>query len=278
MAALTLLHKACREGNLEALQKLVAVGMTAEDLRSRDNLALHRACHNGDLPIVEYLRAQGLTVDDLRSRNNRALQLVCSNGHLSIMEYLITEIIGTGSVSCESVPERLAQALGLSLENLHCLMEQPLYLACSKGYLQIVQYLVTQGIITVEDFRANTYNAFRAICQNNDCHLLEYVVAQGLTVADIRHANDLGFKLAYFNRCQDTMQSLIWAGQYTKAEVADFIRDPELLASLIFEQPEPAREDLVKPASVCKTDKRGPASDCKTDREPAEDQVTSDEE
>lgn len=142
-------------------------------------------------------------------------------------------------------------------------------LACLFGHLPIVEYLVlgstdpmTQEVrsgFTLMDLRSGNNYALHTACKYKHLPIVEYLCAHGLTAADIRCYGNYALREA---RCyRDIAQILIWAGQYTHSEARAIIKDPVVLASLIFERPEPAFEDLVKPAFAYNANKREPAFD-----------------
>ena len=61
------LHRACRDGNLEIVKKLVP-GVDVNKGDARDNSTpLHEACYGGDKDVVEYLiRVAGCKVGELQ--------------------------------------------------------------------------------------------------------------------------------------------------------------------------------------------------------------------
>jgi ankyrin repeat protein len=49
------------------------------------------ACEQGHLKIVKFLWDQGLTVDNLRSDNNLAIRHASRNGHLDVVKFLYSQ-------------------------------------------------------------------------------------------------------------------------------------------------------------------------------------------
>lgn len=207
------------------------------NLRVNAPKTLYAACLNGNLLAIKRLVKHGLTLQTIRANYNYALTQACRYGHLSIVEYLVAQ--------------------GLTVVDLRVQSNLPLFWAVYNGHLDIVQYLMARGL-TVEDLRSRGNFALAHSCQHGRLHIVEYLVDMGLTVDDIRGKMrcNAALKLAAGGKHIAILQLLVWAGKYTQEEVAASIKDPELLAQLIFEQPEPPLEDLVKPANdlmTCET-------------------------
>lgn len=185
------------------------------------------ACRDGDLATVQRWVAEGCTLKDVRSNNNRALRVACHNGHLPVIKYLVSQ--------------------GLTLGDLRK-NNSALSVACIYGHLHVAEYLVTQGL-NVEDFRYGNSFAFWVACEHSHLPVVKFLLSRGLTSCDVRDSDNSALHAAYrsMNRDCELLQTLIWAGQYTQSEVTKIIQDPATLNRLIFEQPEPAFEDLVKP-------------------------------
>lgn len=65
-------------------------GLTTEDARAQNGMALYNAACNGRLDAVKYLKEGfGLTVDDARVQSNLALRCSARNGHLEVVKYLM---------------------------------------------------------------------------------------------------------------------------------------------------------------------------------------------
>ena len=85
----TLLHWACVRGRLDLLERLIGLGLTANDARAVRNYALRGACQFGHLAVVNRLIELGLNAVDARAQNNFALRYACFYGHLAVIERLI---------------------------------------------------------------------------------------------------------------------------------------------------------------------------------------------
>ena len=76
-------------GHLAVVVRLIALGLDGDDARAVDNDALHWACENGHLAVVERLLDLGLTADDARADDDHALHLACINNHHSVAARLL---------------------------------------------------------------------------------------------------------------------------------------------------------------------------------------------
>jgi hypothetical protein len=82
---------ACEGGHLEMAQWLAThFGLTAADIRGRNNNALRMACAGGDLPLVQWLVARfDLKAADVRHFDGDALAWACGSGNLALVQWLV---------------------------------------------------------------------------------------------------------------------------------------------------------------------------------------------
>lgn len=193
--------------------------------------SLFSLCYAGDLSdLKHFVEAEGLTVEDLRSYGNSALILACQSGHLDILVYLLSQ--------------------GLTVEDLRSDNNKALQSACVSGHLHIVEFLLTHGL-TLDDLQGGKcMQPLYLACQKGHLLVVQYLLTYGLTVDHVQYNDDEALRVACYGDYSDIVQALIWAGQYTEIEVRSLITHPEVLAKLVYERPEPALEDLVKPAHV----------------------------
>ncbi|KAJ3323617.1 hypothetical protein HDV06_001641 [Boothiomyces sp. JEL0866] len=108
----TLLHKACEEGNIKEVSKLLMYGadITAVDLSSWT--PLHNAALNGHSEIVEMLLKFGADVDPLGLNNETPLHDSVANGHHECVSVLLSYGAETfrknndGKLPVDLVPEK----------------------------------------------------------------------------------------------------------------------------------------------------------------------------
>jgi len=82
------LRMACRNGYLNMAQWLTEhFGLTPADARMWNNEALRWACRHGRLDMALWLTEHfQLTAADAQAWNNQTLRLACGNGHLAVLQ------------------------------------------------------------------------------------------------------------------------------------------------------------------------------------------------
>ena len=170
MFGITPLDLACQMGNLEIVKYLVIeCGCDPKCVAQGGSTSLHYACTMGQLEVVKYLITQCKCDPTLITKEGfTLLHCACSQGHLEVVKYLVTQckcdpmhIIGDGCTQLHSgnvrylnkIPkmfdayiyplsvEELAKAFLSNISSMHL---TALHVACSKGHLEIVKYLITE--------------------------------------------------------------------------------------------------------------------------------------
>ena len=161
------LRKACANGLVEVLDRLLAAGLDVEDLRADDNYAVRYACENGHVAVLDRLLAAGLSVEDLRTDDNYAARYACRNGHVEVLGRLL--------------------AAGLSVEDLRDGDNKAVRLACTYGHVAVLDRLLAEGL-GVEDLRAREGEAIRHACEGGHVAVLDRLSTAGVELQDINRA------------------------------------------------------------------------------------------
>ena len=119
------LHKAIRDGSLEAVKYLVEHCTDIDHIDDYRGTPLFTAVKTGSLEMVKYLVEHGADVNNKDSLEDTPLHTAVKTGSLEMVEYLIEH--------------------GADVNHKHMLYGTPLHKSIQDGSLQIVKYLVEHG-------------------------------------------------------------------------------------------------------------------------------------
>ena len=158
----TPLCAAAASGHLDVVKLLIERNADVDSRTSTGSTPLRAAAHEGHLDIVRCLVESGADVNARNQYKGTPIMAACDHGHLSIISYLInkgafvdlqdtdgkTALYGAIERSHLEVVSQLL-ALGASqLPNNQGLT--PLFLACDKSSIEIVEYLINRPECTKE--------------------------------------------------------------------------------------------------------------------------------
>jgi len=159
-------NEACNRGHLTVMQWLVSrFGLTADDARANDNLALVRVCSQGHLAAAQWLVAHfGLTVKDMRN-SYYALPWACIGGHSAMAQWLVARF-------------------GLTVDDVRS--GDILRYVCAEKNLEMAKWLATRFELTAADARSS--GALRWACGRGHLVTAQWLVAHfGLTADDAKN-------------------------------------------------------------------------------------------
>ena len=125
-----LLHKACKDGNYEEVDKLLqneAVDINAAD--EGRHTPLHYACEGGDERIVKHLIEKGADCCIISSNKKTPLHIACWHGHDKVVKKIL---------SLCSKEDKKQKMLGA----LDCNGYTPLHIACEQEHTEVVKVLL----------------------------------------------------------------------------------------------------------------------------------------
>ncbi|XP_015790056.1 ankyrin repeat and KH domain-containing protein 1 isoform X2 [Tetranychus urticae] len=155
----SLLSLACSSGYAELAQLLLATRANVEDRGLKDTTPLMEASSAGHVDIVKLLISHGANVNAQTSQGNTPLMYACAGGHVDVVKVLIeaganvedhnenghTPLMEAASAGHVAVAKILVEK-GASI-NSHSdeFKESALTLACYKGHLEMVRFLLEAG-------------------------------------------------------------------------------------------------------------------------------------
>lgn len=178
------IHFACHCGNVAVVDFLLNNGLaTIHDRTVQQFTPLLRACRSGQLQIVEYLIAKGAKVDEKDSYGDTPLLSAAVYGHLSIVQYLLTQgsSLKERSTGLHSAIIRAAMngrmtlvqwllSNGSSAKEADKDGYTPLLCAALHGYLDLVKYLLSSpAYSSLTEISHSGNSAF--LCAARDGHL-----------------------------------------------------------------------------------------------------------
>jgi len=150
------LQLVARKGYLEIVEYLVNKGA---NIHANNDLAVIEAASNGHLEIVKFLVENGA---DIHADNNFAIERAVDNGHFDVVKFLVEDLDTDIPALSERSLKRAAKNGHLDLitylvskgANIHSLINALNYNhvivpAESKGYLDVVKYLVCLGVVLI---------------------------------------------------------------------------------------------------------------------------------
>ncbi|XP_076854597.1 ankyrin repeat domain-containing protein 1b [Brachyhypopomus gauderio] len=85
----TALHRACSQGNVEMVKRLLEAGALIESKDKLDATAVHWACRGGSLSVLELLLHHGGNLDARDKLRSTPLNVAARTGHYGCAEHLI---------------------------------------------------------------------------------------------------------------------------------------------------------------------------------------------
>lgn len=163
------LHVACKNGHLDIVQQIVALGVDVNYVSS-DLTALAVACEAGHFRIVKFLSSKGAILhSNDESEDALSVFVACRAGHLDVVEFLISENPGI----------LLTHGQGL------------LYTSCKEGHLEIVKFFLKKGV-NINGSNVNKHSGKESLhtqplhgaCVGQQLGVIKYLIENGAEVND----------------------------------------------------------------------------------------------
>lgn len=176
----TPLHAACanKEDSIEVVKFLHRIlGINPTQANRNDTTCLHVAAGSGNLKVVKYLLEHAQSNHALvDSQGRSAAYLACIGGHLSILKYLIEEGGADGHFKTTVELETAASKCGSGRSLLHA--------ASSGGHLDVIKYLVEScGCDPALKDKKYITSLFLA-CQKGHIESVKYLMSLGCDIND----------------------------------------------------------------------------------------------
>ena len=166
-----LAHLAAYDGRLQCLKQLIKYQCDVNATNNTGSTVLHKACEGGHVPVVLYLTSlPQCNIAAKTSNGSTALHITCQySGSLPILKHLV---------------ENYSQQLDLCAANDNRMA--PIHLACKKGRLNLVKYIIEHltshgDSHLINDFLSNHSNQYDQLplhlsCQSGNIQLVTFLI------------------------------------------------------------------------------------------------------
>uniref|UniRef100_A0A183C6J9 ZP domain-containing protein n=1 Tax=Globodera pallida TaxID=36090 RepID=A0A183C6J9_GLOPA len=183
--------KACRKGNLEAVEFFVDIGQDVDVADSDGYTGLIVASLNGEADVVRFLLSEGARVDRTTTKGFSALFFAVNEAHLDVCKLLV--------------------AKGADANQRANDVFSPWLVACAKGRLDIVKFFVDIGQdVDVADSAGAT--GLIAASLNGKADVVRFLLSKGARVDRTTTKGYSTLSIAAFNRHLDVCKLLVAKG------------------------------------------------------------------
>ncbi len=199
--AIEAFHGACRDGQLEAVQRLVSdFDITLADIGECAAL-VDDACSRGHLRLVQWLVSHyKLDADDIFINCENPLAHACLKQHEDLADWLMRQFASEMPTACaehamccaiaggsDSLPMRVAYCFGFDVDGTSRRFAAKLFqVACANGRLAIAQWLAVNLQIKTSLTREPVVVALRWACRHGHLGVAQWLVAEFEMTADDR--------------------------------------------------------------------------------------------
>jgi len=155
---MTLLHLACKEGNLELIQRLLAAGADINATTKDGCTPLLYAALLGHVEVVQFLLAAGADINATDKDGSTSLLYAASSGHIEVVQSLLAAGANINATTKDGCTPLLSAASSGHVEVVQSLLAAganinattkdgctPLLYAASLGYVEIAKSLLAAG-------------------------------------------------------------------------------------------------------------------------------------
>ena len=222
----TCLHCSCLRGNLSIAQFLLSNGANANAKNYNGNYVIHCATIGNLLPIVQYLIEKEHVDKDMRGNNaTTPLLIACECGFLPIIEYLISKganiYAHNGSGKCSihcatefnqlSIIQYLIEKQNVNIDIKSPFGYSPLHIACQKGFLPIIEYLISKGA-NIEAKNRIEGTPLHCACENGHIQIIDFLISKGANIEAKNGHGKTPLHYAFIKKHIQTIEFLISKG------------------------------------------------------------------
>lgn len=153
------LFEACKHGHLHIVKYLVFQGTQIP----KDSTLLIFASESANLDLIQYLISQGVLMGD---KKEKMLVKICKKANLKTFQFIYSQGVNMNEQLMSKMISYLAMNQDLSifqyLVSQYKILLNPyhLYLACLKGNLPFVKYLISQGVKFTEILKPDEFSQY----------------------------------------------------------------------------------------------------------------------
>ncbi|XP_067661991.1 ankyrin-3-like [Haliotis asinina] len=189
-----ILHVACSRGRLEVVKYVLSQNIVDINSRGRSKKTPAMiAAESGYKEVVELLMEKGANMSLVSDRGSNILHLACSRGRLEVVKYVLSQNIvdinsrgGSKKTSAMNAGESgYKEVVELLVENgadLSLVCDRGsniLHLACSKGHLEVVKYVISQNIVDINGKEIQNMTPVMMAAKSGHKEVVEFLVSRG---------------------------------------------------------------------------------------------------
>ncbi|XP_067652079.1 putative ankyrin repeat protein RF_0381 [Haliotis asinina] len=207
---INMLLSACREGDMEVVKFVLSQNIVDVDSRGpRKKTPVMLAAQYGHKEVVKVLVENGADLSLAYDTGSNGLHLACSKGRLEVVKYIISQNIV--DINCRGLGKKTAamiaagcghkEVVELLVENgadlsLACASgSNILHLACSRGRLEVVKYILSQNIVDINSRGLKKKTPVMNAAESGHKDVVELLVEKG---ANLSLACDTGSNILHF--------------------------------------------------------------------------------
>ncbi|XP_071099298.1 ankyrin homolog [Haliotis cracherodii] len=196
-AGCNILHVACWRGQVEVVKYVLSQGMVKINCRGWKKMTpVMMTAHTGRREVMKLLVGEGADVSLVDSKGDNILHLACWRGKMEVVKYVLSQglvnIDARGWMKQTAVMRaawnrhrevmKLLVSKGADLTLVDSKGENILHLACRRGYVEVVKYVLSLNMvdINVRNYRGHTATMMAVFRKHRNVH--DLLVSPGARV------------------------------------------------------------------------------------------------
>ena len=221
----SLLHQACRNGNIKTVQALIAAGASVNKADKNGLSSLMFAAIHGQAGTVSPLLEAGADANRATNDGRTALTFAAENGHLEIVAALIRAGADANQAMSDGSTALIKAAQNGHTQIVKTLMDAgadihkadprgwtALMLAAQKGHLEIVAALIRAGADADQATPHSRQTALMSAAQNGHAEIVRALIAAGADANQAMRDGRTALMLAAENGYSEIVTALIRPG------------------------------------------------------------------